>query len=165
MSKIVPTLSWTMKLIEFEDTALTDNVPTLKELLEKNTSTADTFVPPSVADNSKELVAIMCSSGTTGVPKGVSLSHRNLLYMTFNSRKFDYFDIQRNDRLLLFLPLFHSYAFCLLMSGISINSTIYFMRTFKLDTLMQVIDNYKITHVPMVPPVLLALVKNPTLSN
>lgn len=86
VSKIVPTLSWTMKLIEFEDTALTDSVPTLKELLEKNTTTADTFVAPSVADNCKGPAAIMCSSGTTGVPKGVALSHQNLLYMVFNSR-------------------------------------------------------------------------------
>ncbi|XP_076665954.1 uncharacterized protein LOC143367722 [Andrena cerasifolii] len=165
MSEIAPTLSWTMKLIEFEDTALTDNVPTLKELLEKDTTTADTFVAPSVADISKELIAIMCSSGTTGVPKGVALSHRSLLYMILNSRKYDYFDIRRDDRLLLFLPLFHSYAFCMLMSALSANSTIYVMRTFKLDTLMKVIDNCKITHAPMVPPVLLALAKSPNLSN
>lgn len=165
MSKIVPTLSWTMKLIEVEDTSLTQNVPTLKELLEKDTTTADTFVAPSIADNSKEIAAIMCSSGTTGVPKGVSLSHRNLLYMLLNSSKYDGFNIQRNDRLLLFLPLFHSYAFSLLISTISVNSTVYIMRTYNLETLMKIIDNCKITHVPIVPPVLVAMVKSPTLSN
>ena len=165
LSKIVPTLSWTMKLIEFEDTALTDTVPTLRELLEKDTTAADTFVAPSVADNSKELAAIMSSSGTTGVPKGVSLSHGNLLHMVFNASKYDYFDIQRDDRLLLFLPLFHSYAFCMLMTAISAYSTVYVMRTFNLDTLMKVIDDCKITHVTVVPPVLLALAKNPTVSN
>ena len=165
MSKIAPTLSWTMKLIEVEDTTLTGNVPTLKELLEKNTTSADTFVAPSVVDSSKELASIMCSSGTTGVPKGVALSHQNLLYMILNSSKYDYFDIRRDDRLLLFLPLFHSYAFCMLMSGISANSTIYIMRSFNLDTLMKVVDNCKITHVPIVPPVLLSLAKNPALLN
>lgn len=88
MREIAPTLSWPMKLIQIEDVALDGQMDTLKELLEKYNNTVDpyAFHPVSVDDHAKRIATILGSSGTTGFPKGVMLSHRNVLSFIFNTR-------------------------------------------------------------------------------
>lgn len=79
--KVASTLTWDIKLIELDDEALDGNVVTLNVFLEKYGNIVDPrmFTPVQVDDNGKRMAAILCSSGTTGFPKGVMLSHRNLL--------------------------------------------------------------------------------------
>ena len=81
LAKIAPALSWNIKLIELDDKSLDKNIITLKEIVEKyrNITDPDTFLPLQIDDNSKRMAVIFCSSGTTGFPKGVMLSHKNLL--------------------------------------------------------------------------------------
>lgn len=81
LAKIASTVSWDMKLIELDDKPLDRNIITLDEVLEKYQSITDpyTFSPVQIDNNRKRMAAVLCSSGTTGFPKGVSLSHRNLL--------------------------------------------------------------------------------------
>jgi len=56
---------------------------------------------------------VMCTSGTTSSPKGVVLSHRNLLSNSLAAGK--WFGFSEEDRLLCVLPLFHSFALNTLM--------------------------------------------------
>ena len=81
LAKIASTLSWSMKLIELDDKSLDENIITLKEIVEKyrNITNPNTFLPTQIDDNSKRMAVVFCSSGTTGFPKGVMLSHKNLL--------------------------------------------------------------------------------------
>lgn len=81
LAKIASTVSWNMKLIELDDKPLDGNIITLDKVLEKYQSITDpyTFSPVQIDNNRKRMAAILCSSGTTGFPKGVKLSHRNLL--------------------------------------------------------------------------------------
>ena len=81
LAKIASTVSWNMKLIELDDKPLDGNIITLDKVLEKYQSITNpyTFSPVQIDNNRKRTAAILCSSGTTGFPKGVSLSHRNLL--------------------------------------------------------------------------------------
>ena len=81
LAKIAPALSWNIKLIELDDKSLDKNIITLKEIVEKyrNITDPDTFLPLQIDDNSKRMAVIFCSSGTTGFPKGLMLSHKNLL--------------------------------------------------------------------------------------
>ncbi|XP_043257832.1 4-coumarate--CoA ligase 1-like [Colletes gigas] len=167
LSKIAPTLSWTMKLIHLEDSALTENIPTLKNLVENYKSTVDPykFVPAQIGDSSKEMAAILASSGTTGLPKGVTLSHRNLLTFFSNSSGPKYVDIQRGDRIMMFLPMFHGYAFGVTLIATGVGATTYVLRSFNVETLLEAIEKYKITYLPLVPPVLVLLAKHPTVTN
>ena len=65
--------------------------------------------PPQVEINPREdLVALPYSSGTTGLPKGVMLTHYNLVANLRQMDGLDYFD--RDDTLLCVLPLFHIYG-------------------------------------------------------
>jgi long-chain acyl-CoA synthetase len=59
--------------------------------------------------NEDELAVLLYTSGTTGFPKGAMLTHRNLLSNAAASMKV--LNVSGKDRILLFLPLFHSFSF------------------------------------------------------
>lgn len=74
-------------------------------------------------------------------------------------------DVRRGDRILVFLPLFHGYAFGMMNVAISCGAAVYLMRNFKLETLLSSVEKYRITHIPLVPPVLVGLAKHPMVPN
>ncbi|XP_003701022.1 luciferin 4-monooxygenase [Megachile rotundata] len=162
ISEIAPTLSWTMKLIQVDDEPLDGQMITLKELLDKhkNMVNLNTFKPVSVDDNSKRMAAILGSSGTTGFPKGVMLSHLNLLTFISHIRSPECMNSRSGDRVMIFLPLFHGYAVGMMCMSISTGAIIYIMRNFKPVSLFKAIDEYRITHLPLVPPVMTILAKH-----
>jgi fatty-acyl-CoA synthase len=55
---------------------------------------------------------LMYTSGTTGAPKGALLPHRKTLYNSLNAQLF--FELTARDRVLVILPLFHSFGLCIL---------------------------------------------------
>ncbi|RJQ14711.1 MAG: long-chain fatty acid--CoA ligase [Nitrospiraceae bacterium] len=59
--------------------------------------------------NDDDVAALVYTSGTTGFPKGAMLTHKNLLSNAEACMKA--MDITSRDRILLFLPLFHSFSF------------------------------------------------------
>jgi long-chain acyl-CoA synthetase len=65
------------------------------------------FVQPEIGAD--DLASILYTSGTMGKPKGVMLTHRNLVYDAWAARKF--IVLRRTDRILSILPLAHAYEF------------------------------------------------------
>lgn len=80
VAKIVPNLSWKIDLIELDDQPFTTNIRTLTDIL-SNEQAVDFlgYKPIDIGDSSQHPSFILCSSGTTGLPKGVTLSHKNVL--------------------------------------------------------------------------------------
>nr|KYP54421.1 4-coumarate--CoA ligase-like 6 [Cajanus cajan] len=109
-----------------------------------------------------DTAGILYSSGTTGVSKGVVLSHKNLiamveLFVRFEASQYEY-SCLRNVYLAV-LPMFHVYGLSLFAVGLlSLGSTVVVMRKFDIDEVVKVIDEYKVTHFPVVPPMLTALI-------
>ena len=87
--------------------------------------------------NSEDIASIVYTSGTTGVPKGVMLSHGNITFTTQSVAQST--DVHSGDSTLLFLPLAHVFARTILYSSLYSNTTTYFNRS--MDTLL---DDFKL---------------------
>jgi len=120
--------------------------------------------PPAVAiDPKKDLVALPYSSGTTGLPKGVMLSHYNLVAeLTCASARPDVVFPNERDTLLAFLPYFHIYGIVMFLSyGLAHGATIVNMGRFDLEQYLELVQRYGVTYLHLVPPIVIALAKHP----
>ncbi len=116
---------------------------------------------PKVQINPKEdAVALPYSSGTTGWPKGVTLTHYNLaanLYQLSNREL-----ISSADTIIGLLPFFHSYGLQIFLNySLYCGATVVVMPQFDLETFLRLVQKYKITRAHLVPPIVLALAKQP----
>lgn len=105
-------------------------------------------------------VVLPYSSGTTGLPKGVMLSHRNLVVNVDQS--ISAADFQRGEITAAFLPLFHIYGMNVLMNvHLAGGGALVTMPRFDLAMFLQISQDYKTRRMWVVPPVAIALAKHP----
>jgi long-chain acyl-CoA synthetase len=93
---------------------------------------------------------IVYTSGTTGFPKGATLSHGNVVFAMQATRR--YLGIRPEDRLVLFLPLFHCFGQnAILNAGLCSGATLVLHRTFDKDRVLDSIARDGVTMVCAVP--------------
>lgn len=116
---------------------------------------------PKVEINPKvDLVALPYSSGTTGLPKGVMLTHYNLVANMRQMDGLEYFT--SDDTLLCVLPLFHIYGLVVVLNmGLHMGATVVMMPRFDLEQFLTLIQKYRVTLSHIVPPIVLQLAQNP----
>ncbi len=115
-------------------------------------------------DPATDVVALPYSSGTTGLAKGVMLTHRNLVatLVQWNA----VLPTGPEDRLIAVLPFFHTYGLGLLMGwALWCGATLVSMPRFDLEEFLRVLQDQRITRALLVPPILLALTQHPLVAS
>jgi acyl-CoA synthetase (AMP-forming)/AMP-acid ligase II len=106
------------------------------------------------------LAVLPYSSGTTGLPKGVMLSHRNLVANLLQVAT--HFDWGDDEVVLAVLPFFHIYGMQVVMNdGLRRGATLVTLPRFDLEQYLALIPRYRVTRLYVVPPIVLALAKHP----
>lgn len=128
---------------------------------------ADQFAWREPADAKSTTCCLNYSSGTTGVPKGVEISHHSYVangtgVVKVASLANDHEASLPRYKGICFLPLYHAYAQTYFVANFAKQGTpTYIMPKFDLFKLLSHIQTFRITHLPAVPPVLVALTKIP----
>jgi acyl-CoA synthetase (AMP-forming)/AMP-acid ligase II len=119
---------------------------------------------PQVAiDPVEDVAALPYSSGTTGTPKGVMLTHRQI---ATNLAQLDpAIPAGPGDRVLAVLPFFHIYGLTALMNApLRQGATVVVLPRFDLEQFLAAIQNHRITALYVAPPIVLALAKHPVVA-
>ncbi|KAH6758576.1 hypothetical protein C2S51_018811 [Perilla frutescens var. frutescens] len=106
-----------------------------------------------------DVAAILFSSGTTGVVKGVALTHRNLIASTAN------YYYQREERVspvvgLYTVPYFHVFGFHYCLKSVALTEAVVVMERFELVKMLTAVEEHGVTHLKVVPPIVVAMVKS-----
>ncbi|XP_010498483.1 PREDICTED: 4-coumarate--CoA ligase-like 5 [Camelina sativa] len=108
-----------------------------------------------------DTATLLYSSGTTGMSKGVISSHRNLIAMvqTVVNRFGSDDGSQGEQRFICTVPMFHVYGLAAFATGLlAYGSTIIVLSKFEMHEMMSAIGKYQATFLPLVPPILVAMV-------
>jgi acyl-CoA synthetase (AMP-forming)/AMP-acid ligase II len=117
-------------------------------------------VEPADTDPREDVVVLPYSSGTTGFPKGVMLTHHNLVANIAQGLRVH--SIGERDVVIGVLPFFHIYGMVVTMNhALRSGATIVTMPRFELEPFLQIVQDHQVTRAQLVPPILLALAKHP----
>ncbi|MDY7542091.1 AMP-binding protein [Cryobacterium sp. 5B3] len=116
--------------------------------------------PVVVFDPATHVAVLPYSSGTTGRPKGVILTHRNLVANV--AQAMPVLEGTADDRVLAVLPFFHIYGMTVLLNiALAARATVITMTRFDLPEFLRLIQDYRATYVFIAPPIAVALAKHP----
>ncbi|KAK7312595.1 hypothetical protein VNO77_36565 [Canavalia gladiata] len=107
-----------------------------------------------------DVAALLYSSGTTGVSKGVMLTHGNFIASSLMIGMDDDLGGELNNVFLCVLPMFHVFGLSVVTyASLRRGSAVVSMRRFELEAFVKAIEKHRVTNLWVVPPILLALAK------
>ncbi|MET9932885.1 MULTISPECIES: AMP-binding protein [unclassified Streptomyces] len=121
-------------------------------------------VPDIEVDPDEDVAALPYSSGTTGVPKGVMLTHTSIA--TNLAQLEPFIPMGPGDRILAVLPFFHIYGLTALMNApLRQGATVVVQPRFELDAFLRAIQEHRVNGLYVAPPIVLVLAKHPAVAH
>lgn len=112
-----------------------------------------------------DVAAILCSSGTTGLPKGVMLTNANFLHGLLYLTAEKYGKVKPGDVTASVLPYFHIFGLFVLISSTVCSMKLIDVGRFKPDVFLKCLQDYKVTRLFIVPSLAIFLAKTPLIDN
>jgi acyl-CoA synthetase (AMP-forming)/AMP-acid ligase II len=120
----------------------------------------DEAVEPAAPVDPRSVAAILYSGGTTGLPKGVMLTHRNLVASIVQSA--DAFALTSDDVVIAALPFFHVYGLNVILNrALAAGATVIAMPRFELGEFLRLIAEHRVTRAYIVPQMAVAIANDP----
>ncbi|MGN8646642.1 long-chain-fatty-acid--CoA ligase [Gracilibacillus sp. HCP3S3_G5_1] len=117
-------------------------------------------------DAENDLALLQYTGGTTGVSKGVMLTHYNLVANTLQTRAWVYRSEETKERYLAMLPFFHVFGMTALMNlSIRLGGTLILLPKFDVDMALKLIDKLKPTAFPGAPTMYMSLINHAKIKN
>ncbi len=163
-AKMVFTLNALKPVVE----AAKDKLPKLEQVFELESAwemaRGGGEPQPVTIDPLNDIAVLPYSSGTTGLPKGVMLTHQNL---TSNVRQtLELGVVNETDVMLDFLPFYHIYGMMVLLNcGLIAGATQIVLPRFDPTQALELIQQHKVTALFFVPPAVLVVANMPSLGN
>ena len=115
---------------------------------------------PAINVNQNDTVVLLYSSGTTGTSKGAVLTYRNFIAASLMITMDDELAGEKNNIYLLALPMFHVFGLAVILySQLWAGHTVVSMSKFEFEMFLKAIEKYRVSHIWVVPPIVLALAK------
>ncbi|WP_263707591.1 long-chain-fatty-acid--CoA ligase [Shouchella tritolerans] len=116
---------------------------------------------PEVEINAEDLALLQYTGGTTGLAKGVMLTHRNLVVNAEQCDAWLYKTEEGSERVLGVMPFFHVYGMTTVMNlAVKTAATMVLLPKFKPEEVLRTIEKQQITLFPGAPTMYVALVNN-----
>ncbi|KAH7659069.1 4-coumarate--CoA ligase protein [Dioscorea alata] len=125
---------------------------------------ADENSIPEITINPNDPVALPFSSGTTGLPKGVILTHKSLISSVaqqVDGENPNLYLKEKEDVVLCVLPMFHIFSLnSVLLCSLRAGAGVLIMPKFEIGLMLELIERHRVTVAAVVPPLVLALAKS-----
>lgn len=131
-------------------------VPPIRDFLSliKHESTA----PPGAAVSPEDIALLQYTGGTTGIPKGAMLTHRNMVVNAMQSRAWNTRIREGKDIILAVLPFFHVYGMTVAMNmGVLTGAELILLPKFHTKEVLTFINKYRPTTFPGIQAMYLAI--------
>ena len=118
---------------------------------------------PHVEIDPEEVAVLQYTGGTTGVPKGAMLTHRNVFANVLQVTLWSNHESRSgSDTFLLVIPFFHIYGFTVgMMAGTWIGVQQVLIPKYDVEALLKAIRDYRPTYFPAVPTIYISLLSHP----
>jgi long-chain acyl-CoA synthetase len=118
--------------------------------------------PPDIPVRSSDIALFQYTGGTTGIPKGAMLTHRNLVANTLQARSWFPRAKQAQETCLCVLPLFHVYAMTVALNlSMALAAALILVPRFQIDELLKMIDRERPSLFPGAPTIYAAIANHP----
>ena len=138
-----------------------DSLPGM-ENYEEIISMASAIEPVSTLDE-EDIAILGYTGGTTGKPKGVMTTHRNIITSCYNTA------LERllipNDTHLIIHPIFHAGGANSMFAFSFVGATNVILNTSNIDVILKTIQEYKISHLMLVPTMMLSMIEHPNIGS